>query len=135
MFPSVLHQALRQYQPLCRLNIWTHQSLSLELAQLLDQRFDAPKLEGPFALDALCSSRLRTPCVNHMMTKNSAQREEWLHFTETFLLIFSAPNLILHLSFQHQTHQVRDLTRLKKQWQERFLEGRANVLSLYHLFN
>jgi hypothetical protein len=47
-------------------------------------------------------------------------------FYRNFPLILSAPNLI-HLSFEHPIQRVRNVTRFKQQWQERFLEGKVNV--------
>ncbi|KAE8357937.1 hypothetical protein BDV27DRAFT_150883 [Aspergillus caelatus] len=103
MYPPSLQQVLRQYHPMCRLNIWPFQDVSLDSHIL-------PRIQCPRAfknLDILRSSGLHTVSVDYFM--NEVGRP-WVHSNEILSIICMTPSLKhLHLRGRNP----RSLTLLK----------------------
>ncbi|KAE8138301.1 hypothetical protein BDV38DRAFT_270766 [Aspergillus pseudotamarii] len=109
MYPPLLQQVLRQYHPMCRLNIWPFQDVSLDSHIL-------PRIQHPRAFKnfdiLLRSSGLHTVAVDYFM--NEVGRP-WVHSNEILSIICMTPNL-KHLNIRGRSS--RSLTLLKPMGKE-----------------
>lgn len=124
IFPSELFSAISEYHPSCRLNVWTHQSLNLNLPDYGGCYPGPPsKFNDAFDLNVLRSPQLHTFCMYHSRTPGSSNRSAPVQLTETMLFALMASNL-KHLSFQDLGYlTAEDVTRVKKKWQDLSLTG------------
>lgn len=125
IFPSELFAVLDQHHPRCRLNVWTHQSLNLNLPDYHGNSYPGPpsKFSDPFDLNVLRSSQLHAFSMYHSRPPTLSSGSKRAHLTETLLFALMAPNL-KHLSFQDLGYlTTEDMLRVKKKWQELSLTG------------
>lgn len=103
MYPRSLQRVLRQYHPMCRLNIWPFQDVSFDSHIL-------PPIQRPRAfknLDCLRLSALHTVAVDYFMNEFG---RPWVHSNEILLLLCLTPSL-KHLIIRGRSS--RSLTLLK----------------------
>lgn len=124
IFPSELFAALQQNHPRCRLNVWTHQSLNLNLPDYRESYSGPPsKFNDPFDIDLLRSSQLHAFSMYHSRSPSLLNGSNRVQLTETLLFALMAPNL-KHLSFQDLGYlTTEDVMRVKNKWQELSLTG------------
>ncbi|KAJ5980490.1 hypothetical protein N7481_007788 [Penicillium waksmanii] len=136
IFPTELFAVLNQYHPRCRLNVWTHQSLNLNLPDYYGDSYPGPpsKFNDPFDLNVLRSSQLHAFSMYHSRPPTLPNGLKRAQLTETLLFALTAANL-KHLSFQDLgCLTTEDMLRVKEKWQELSLTGnftpRASLDSL-----
>lgn len=124
IFPPELFQVLSQHHPRCRLNVWTHQSLNLNLPDYRGSYPGPPsKFNDPFDMNLLRSSQLHAFSMYHSRSPSVSSGSKRAQLTETLLFALMAPNL-KHLSFQDLGYMTaEDVARVKDKWQELSLTG------------
>ncbi|KAJ5376880.1 hypothetical protein N7509_013766 [Penicillium cosmopolitanum] len=128
IFPSELFAVLNQYHPRCRINVWTHQSLNLNLPDYGDPYPGPPsKFNDPFDLNVLRSSQLHAFSMYHSRPPTLPNGSKRTQLTETLLFALTAANL-KHLSFQDLgCLTTEDMLLVKKKWEDFFSHGRFHA--------
>ncbi|GKZ52050.1 hypothetical protein AbraIFM66951_010090 [Aspergillus brasiliensis] len=119
MFPTSLQQALQQFHPTCRLNIWSPQSPSLDVPGLGRAHRDVGKeFKEPFDLNILHAPTLNTFKAAYTIDRRPGSEPEWVHVDEPFAFIFMAPylkHLIIHDSWARSKNPIM---KVKAEWQD-----------------
>ncbi|KAF7169503.1 hypothetical protein CNMCM5623_002188 [Aspergillus felis] len=94
MFPAPVHQAIRQYHPRCRVNIWTFQSLSIDVPGLGRTRPGSSfSMNDPFEISILRSPGLHTFAVDYSTAKDPNGGQGFVHLDELLPFVCMGQNL------------------------------------------
>ncbi|GIJ83410.1 hypothetical protein Asppvi_002230 [Aspergillus pseudoviridinutans] len=93
-FPAPVHQAIRQYHPRCRVNIWTFQSLSIDVPGLGRARLGSSfSMDDPFEISILRSPGLHTFALDYSTTNDPSGGQGFVHLDELLPFVCMGQNL------------------------------------------
>ncbi|GIK04903.1 hypothetical protein Aspvir_009001 [Aspergillus viridinutans] len=119
MFPAPVHQAIRQYHPGCRVNIWTFQTLSIDVPGLGRTRPNSYfSRDDPFEIDILWSPGLHTLAVTYSTARDPNGGQEFVHLDELLPFVCMGQNL-KHLTIRDiGTNGNLSIMRIKQEWKD-----------------
>ncbi|GKZ76117.1 hypothetical protein AnigIFM56816_005092 [Aspergillus niger] len=132
MFPTSLQQALHQFHPTCRLNIWATQSPTLDLPGLgRSHQFVANEFKQPFDLNILHAPTLNTFKAAYTIWRNPQSEPEWVHVDEPFAFIFMAPNLKHLIIDDMDALDYNPAMKVKAEWREFIAKTKPSPATVY----
>ncbi|GFF36178.1 hypothetical protein IFM46972_04800 [Aspergillus udagawae] len=94
MFPAPVHQAIRQYHPRCRVNIWTFQSLSIDIpGQGRTRPGSSFSMNDPFEISILRSPGLHTFAMDYSTANDPNGGQGFVHLNELLPFVCMGQNL------------------------------------------